>query len=52
MTSTETPRAAWIVEPGSQMWPHWVKAVRGTNIRFEFPFWSEFGLKSSLWKGD
>lgn len=46
------PRAAWLVEPGSQMWRAWVKAVRGTNVRFEFPFWTEFDLKTDLWVGE
>lgn len=44
----ESPRAAWLVEPGSESWKNWVKAVRGSNLRFEFPFMSEFEIKQTL----
>jgi hypothetical protein len=52
MMQDSSPRAAWLVEPGSQMWGPWVKAVRGTNVRFEFPFWTEIDLKTDLWVGE
>jgi hypothetical protein len=46
---SETPRAAWLVEPGSQLWDAWRRAVKGTNVRFEFPYWVEIDLKVQLW---
>jgi hypothetical protein len=45
---TETPRAAWLVEPGSQFWKSWVQAMHDTNMRFEFPFWSEMAVKCGI----
>lgn len=41
-------QSAWLVEPGSESWRAWVKAMQGTNMRFEFPFMSELEIKMQL----
>ena len=41
-------RPSWIVEPKSELWYNWVRALRGTNLRFEFPFMTELEIKTEL----
>jgi len=40
---------AWLVEPSSESWKSWVKALRSKNgLRYRFPFMSELEIKSEL----
>jgi len=41
-------RAAWLVEPGSESWPYWTKAMRNTDMKYRFPFMGELQIKNEL----
>jgi hypothetical protein len=41
-------RASWLVEPKSESWNKWVKALRKTDMRFRFPFMTELEIKNEL----
>jgi len=39
---------SWLVEPASEYWLFWKRALRNTDLRFRFPFMNELQIKSEL----
>jgi len=42
----------WLVAPGSELWPKWIKKMRGravkNHLRYRFPLMSELQIKAEL----
>lgn len=41
----------WVVEPHSELWLRWCRALRDTELRFRFPFMAGFELTRELTQG-
>jgi len=41
-------RAAWLIEPKSTYWYRWSKALKGTNLKYEFPFMTDLSIRMEL----
>jgi hypothetical protein len=42
------PGGAWVVEPGSRLWPTWIDALNNSNLWIRYPFLEPHALRTEL----